>query len=275
MRSRAARLLVVVATAVTMMGALLVGASASTAAQPSYLFVVDATTVTVTPGKGFFAKIEVMRPRTTAFTDRPQREASRVSTVAMLEAFGWSDDSRRLRHYPNAAVAIDGTSHVVEVRRAAKTPGRVVLWVRSLSGPLDRMTGPGTVFIDNAPLGYDTPTLVEQFPQFNYTLFALAGLRDQVTIRVVSGAVLSPDGTWSGGTTGETITISPEQPNGSLAWATPDGEATWDLDFQLQPAQDGLLVTFSGTQTVPGGSIPILNQSAFVPSYWCASLEAC
>ena len=71
--------------------ALLSPIAASQAAEPSYLFTVDSPLVKVKPGKAEFARIVVKSPRTTQFTDRPEREAGDISTRVMLEAFGWEE----------------------------------------------------------------------------------------------------------------------------------------------------------------------------------------
>jgi len=256
--------------AIALATALLSPIAASQAAEPSYLFTVDSPLVKVKPGKAEFARIVVKSPRTTQFTDRPEREAGSIGTKIMLEAFGWDEESRRLRHYPNAAVSIDGMSQVVEVRRATKAPGRLVLWVRGLEGPLDKMTGPGSIFVDNAPAGYATQTLLLPPTQAPYVLFGLAGPRDGVAITLVENAVLSPDGTWSGGTTVQIISVSPESPTAQLTWTNMQGQMEFDIEFALERVPDGLLISMNGSQTLEGGAIPI-DTGTVVPSYWCAA----
>lgn len=242
----------------------------------SYLFVLDSDRVRIKPGKGDVGRIVVKTPTTTRFTDRPVREAEQIATRLMLREFGWDRESGRLRVKPNAAVSIDGRSQIVEIRRAAKLPGRLVLWVRGVNGPLQEAAGAGNVFIDNAPGGYNTRTLLLPFPQFDTYLYALAGPSNSVEITLVTGSSIDSGGESPGGTTVQSITIEPDQPYGDLTWFTVGTEATaYFFSFLVQSSLEGLSIGITGNvNLLDGNNIPI-NASVNVPSYWCLADQTC
>lgn len=120
--------------------------------QESYLFVVDARNITVTPLEGDSARVVVSGPAVTRFTDRPARDADRIGVRGMLREFGWTRKTKRLMEStPNAAISIAGErSQIVDIKRARVADGRVVLRVVGINGPLVAMRGAGSIFIDNA-----------------------------------------------------------------------------------------------------------------------------
>lgn len=136
------------------------------------------------------ARVIIEDPEITRFTDRPNREASATTAAQMLTAFGWATDAPRLRVRPNAAISIAGTSQIVEIRGARIRADRLVLWVWGVQGPPQPAAGSGSIFINNAPSGYSTPTVAWFNTELvNLVLCALAGPRDGVTLRLV--------GSWS------------------------------------------------------------------------------
>lgn len=255
---------------------LMVPAPSAKADAVSYLFVVDSDRVRVKPSKGDSGRIVVTTPTSTRFTDRPVREAGQIATKLMLREFGWDRESRRLRVHPNAAVSIEGRSQIVEIRRAAKMPGRLVLWVKGVNGPLQESVGVGNVFIDNAPGGYNTRTVLLPFPQFETYLYALAGPSNSVEITLVTDLSSGSDGNSPGGTTVQSTTIEPDQPYGDLTWFPTGIDATaFFFSFLVESSPDGLSIGITGNvQLLNGDSIPI-NTSVNVPSYWCLAEETC
>lgn len=119
----------------------------------SYLFTIDSSKLRVTPGKNGFGRVVVTLPASfTRFTDRPARDATRVSAEDVFTPFGWTPERDRLTgKAPNAALSVNGeASQVVELRTARILDNRIVLRVKSLEGDLERTKGPGSIFIDNA-----------------------------------------------------------------------------------------------------------------------------
>lgn len=126
-------------------------AMVSNATDEVYLFSVDAQEIRVVPGHGLAAKVVLMQPKSTRFSDRPFRDEKRVSVGTMLDEFGWDSQTHRLSEAsPNAAIAIAGQrSQVVDIRKATVFPDRLVLSVRSIGSPLLARSGPGALFIDD------------------------------------------------------------------------------------------------------------------------------
>ena len=119
----------------------------------SYLFTIDSSKLRVIPGNNGFGRVVVTLPASfTRFTDRPARDATRVSAEEVFTPFGWTPERDRLSgKAPNAAVSVGGeATQVVELRTARILENRIVLRVKSLEGDLERAKGLGAIFIDNA-----------------------------------------------------------------------------------------------------------------------------
>ena len=119
----------------------------------SYLFTVDSSNVKVIPGKDHAGKIVIDNPDAIRWSDRPYRHALDISVQELLREFGWSPKTLRLAaDTPNASVSVAGHSEIVDIRKVRKQEGRLVLFVRSIDGPLTAASGPGSVVIDNVIL---------------------------------------------------------------------------------------------------------------------------
>lgn len=242
---------------------------------PSYLFVGDSLSITMKPRGSSSAKVVIKDPAITRFTDRPDREASATTAAQMLTAFGWGPDTPRLRFRPNAAIAIAGTSQVVEIRRARIREDRLVLWVWGIQDSPKSATGAGSIFVDNAPTGYSTPTVAWFSTELgNLVLFALAGPRDGVTLRLVEGATPQQDGTWIGGSTVSTGEVTPSAPVARMFWEAPSGDISVELNLELQVSPQ-LITLAIGSVTSAFGESETDSRSTVIPSYWCASNNSC
>lgn len=117
-----------------------------------YLYSLGADEIRVRPGKGASARIVLVRPTVTRFTDRPVRDATEIHPGAMLTAFGWTPQTGSLRgKTPNAAIAIPGaTTQVVRIRTAAIRGDRVILRVSGIEGAVAKTHGAGALFVDSS-----------------------------------------------------------------------------------------------------------------------------
>lgn len=118
----------------------------------SYLYIVDAKSITVKPNKdGSTAKIVVRNATVTRFSDRPYRHEHYMSVAEMFAEFGsdpktgkWEDPT------PNAGVSIAGhRTEIIDIRRAKGDERRLVLHVRDVRYALKALEGVGAIFIDN------------------------------------------------------------------------------------------------------------------------------
>ena len=262
------------------LGTLIMAPSASaeqtdSTTEPSYLFVTDSLSIKVKPRGPASAKVIIEDPAITRFTDRPVRESSATTAAQMLTAFGWAADAPRLRVRPNAAISIAGTSQIVEIRRARIRSDRLVLWVWGVQDSPQPAAGSGSIFIDNAPSGYSTPTVVWFNTELvNLVLFALAGPRDGVTLRLVEGATPQRDGTWTGGSTVSTGDVTPSEPTARMFWEAPSGAGSVELSLELQVIRPLITITVDSEISAFGESQSD-SRSTDIPSYWCASNGSC
>lgn len=248
---------------------------ANSVADPSYLFVADSLSIKVKPRGPSSAKVIIEDPAITRFTDRPDRETSATTTAQMLTTFGWATDAPRLRVRPNAAISIAGTSQIVEIRRARIRADRLVLWVWGVQDSPQPAAGSGSIFIDNAPSGYSTPTVAWFNTELvNLVLFALAGPRDGLTLRLVEGATLEQDGTWTGGSTVSTGEVTPSAPTARMFWEATSGTGSVELSLELAVSRPFITLTVDSVISAVGMS-QTDSRSTVIPSYWCASNDSC
>lgn len=119
-------------------------------AAESYLFTVDGSNVKVIPGNDTAGKIVIDNPDVIRWSDRPYRHVLDMSVRELLREFQWSAKTLQLANpTPNASVYVDGTSQIVDIRKARVQDGRLVFLVRGIDGPLTAASGPGSVVIDN------------------------------------------------------------------------------------------------------------------------------
>lgn len=117
----------------------------------SYLYVVDASNITVIPSaSGKRAKVIVRDARVTRFTDRPYRDEVRITVEQMLEEFQWDGATKKWGDpTPNAGVSVAGQrTEIVDIRRSSGDEDRLVLHVKDLHETLRAISGAGAIFID-------------------------------------------------------------------------------------------------------------------------------
>lgn len=206
--------------------------------QESYLFTVDGARVTVAPGKGDAAKVVITEPDAIRFSDRPYRHQLGMTITQMLGEFGWDATTHKLaRATPNAAVSIGGHSQVVDIRKAVPHPGRLVLSVRGIAGPLTAVSGPGSLFIDNTvtfPVGSKTP--VDGMP---YTV---------LNVMMVDEKTAYVDVEYAMGVVASTI-VTPDNLEHDTRWyiAGSNGDEWWDVHIAATLTDTALdvVVTFT------------------------------
>ena len=153
MNPRVARILgTLIATAGFVITAPQAYAAPSVNAPPkSYLYVVDASNITVIPSaSGKRAKVIVMNARVTRFTDRPYRQEERITVEQMLKEFQWDVVTKKWGDpTPNAAVSVAGQrTEIVDIKRSSGGKDRLVLHVKDLHETLRAVSGTGAIFID-------------------------------------------------------------------------------------------------------------------------------
>ena len=139
-----------------------VGALTHAAAAPppnappeSYLYVVDASSITVIPSaSGKRAKVIVLDAKVTRFSDRPYRHEVRITVDEMLQEFRWDKVTQKWGDpTPNAGVSVAGQrTEIVDIQRSRGDAQRLVLFVEDVHDLLKAASGTGAIFIDNVEL---------------------------------------------------------------------------------------------------------------------------
>lgn len=233
-------------------------AAAAPGPDESYLFVVDATQVKVTPGKGKAARIVLTDPSALRFSDRPYRHVLPMTVRTMLAEFDWSPQSLKLAEpTPNASLSIGGQrSRIVNIDKAEIRKGTLVLHVTGIDGALTAMKGAGSVFIDNvepAPVFPQTQTAsLYTDPTFGKTFTATATLTSATSLTVT---ILYD------GVTQMTIDLSPAQTISSLAATIRDGyqiQFTVDASASAEFSESAVVATVTGTIIGPDADDDLL-----------------
>lgn len=208
------------------------------AAADEWLYVLASDNIRVVPGNGDAARV-ILRSDIEAiqFTDRPERSSKSTNTRTVLRDFGWTPQEGALTgKVPNAAISIGSTPiQVVEVRRASVTKNKVTLFVRGLDGPVDRASGAGAVFIDDAS--------GEQSTALSPSLVADANYNPQgpaISVSFQSAGIIL----WSG-------TLTPSAPSASVP-SSSAGSVTMSGQVNATFPDGGAQVLFSGTVTDGG-----------------------
>lgn len=237
------------ATAAVAVSGLTLAPSASATPGPaeSYLFVVDGSQIKVTPGKGTAGRVVITGPSAIRFSDRPYRHVRPLAVRALLDEFGWSPTTLKLAETtPNASISIAGErSRVVDIGRAEIRKGKLVLYVKSIDGPLEPAKGAGSVFIDNVnPADAFPQTQTADLytdPTFGTTFTAMVALNSPTSATI---SILAD------GTTVLTTVLTPETPSTTLFGTLPDGyeiPMTLELPVVAQFNPLGVSVALVGT----------------------------
>lgn len=129
-----------------------VAAPPADAPPESYLYVVDASYVTVKPiASGKRAKIILRNAKVTRFSDRPYRHEVRITVEEMQREFGrnidtgaWADPT------PNGGISVAGQrTEIVDIQGSQGDSKRLVLYVKDVHETLRAVSGTGAIFIDN------------------------------------------------------------------------------------------------------------------------------
>lgn len=226
-------------------GALPIAVPAQAAPGPpgSYLFVVDASDVKVIPEKGTAARIVLEDASAMRFSDRPYRHVRPISLRGMLNAFGWSPTTLKLKDpTPNASISIAGQrSRIVDVGKASIRDGKLVLDVIGIDGPLTAMRGPGSVFLDNASGSAQSARLTPEVIA-TVSIVPTGPLQFAVAVAIEGRRV---------------ATLSPSSPSARILASVP-GDTPTDLDLTVTASfgQRWITVTFTGYATT-GSRVPV------------------
>lgn len=147
--------LALTATAALLAGTLGSPAKADPGPAASYLFVIDASSIRVTPEKGTSVRIVVSDPAALRFTGDPYPLVRLVSVRGMLERLGWSASTSQFpRRAPLASISIAGQrSRVVALGKAEIRGAKLILHGYGIDGPLTKAQGSGSAYINN-PAAY-------------------------------------------------------------------------------------------------------------------------
>ena len=164
----------------------------------SYLFTVDGSNIKVIPGKDNSGKIAIDNPAAIRWSDRPYRHVLNMTVRELLDEFQWSPTTLKLADpTPNASVYVDGTSQIVDIRRARMHDGRLVLFVHSIDGPLTAASGPGSVVIDNVTTypssqRYTVDTVTSSYVSVTATSLTSVTVTSYTRDRKMSSVTLTP-----------------------------------------------------------------------------------
>lgn len=244
------------------------------------LYAMSADEIRVQSRQGDTARVVLVRPTITQFTDRPARDAVEVHPATMLGTFGWTEESGRLRgSSPNAAISLVGSdTQVVRIRKAAIRGDRVILRVSGITGPVASVRGAGSMFVDSATVNVLQSQSVQLSSTLELTMTGTVYANSMLTITLQSGGTVVASRTFN--PTGDGSQWTP-------SFTLPGGIQVTDLNVSIaffRSAADGDISAYIlvlGEVTLPppdlvdmpGGTLQFENIPPPPPAPWPPPLD--
>ena len=255
--------------------------SASVSAETlELLYAMSADEIRVQSRQGDTARVVLVRPTITQFTDRPARDAVEVHPATMLGTFGWTEESGRLRgSSPNAAISLVGSdTQVVRIRKAAIRGDRVILRVSGITGPVTSVRGAGSMFVDSATVNVLQSQSVQLSSTPELTMTGTVYANSMLTITLESGGTVVASQTFNPTGAGSQWTPSFTLPGGiqvtdlTVAIAFFRSVADGNISAYIE-ALGEITLPPPDLVAMPGGTLQFENIPSPPPAPWPPPLD--